>query len=58
MEIPQEEFERIAAEIGSDDSMVGIDAKKTHVMILHALRDIQERLARIERRIDSGEGAR
>jgi len=58
MEIPQDEFDSIAAEIASDQSVVGIDAKKTHIMILHALRDIQERLARLERRIDSTEGSR
>ncbi len=38
------DFERIAAEISSDDSPVGIDAKKTHVMILAKLESL-ERLA-------------
>jgi hypothetical protein len=58
MQISEQEFERIAAEIASSESVVGIDAKKTHVLILHALRDIQERLARLERRLDAAEGSR
>ena len=48
MEIPQEAYQAIEKEITSDDSPVGIDAKKTHVMILHQLRLIEERLNRIE----------
>ena len=48
MEIPQQAYEAIENEIASDDSPVGIDAKKTHVMILHQLREIDERLRRIE----------
>ena len=48
MEIPQEAYQAIEKEITSDDSPVGIDAKKTHVMILHQLRLIEERLHRIE----------
>lgn len=49
MDVPREEYERIAAEIASADSVVGIDAKKTHIMILHLLLDIQRRLDRLER---------
>ena len=48
MEIPQIVYEAIENEIASDDSPVGIDAKKTHIMILHQLREIDERLRRIE----------
>ena len=48
MEIPQDVYQAIENEIASDDSPVGIDAKKTHVMILHQLREIEERLKRIE----------
>ncbi len=48
MEIPQETYQAIENEIASDDSPVGIDAKKTHIMILHQLRVIEERLKRIE----------
>jgi len=50
MEIPTEAYERIAAEITSDASPVGIDAKKTHIMILYKLTEIEKRLERLERR--------
>jgi hypothetical protein len=48
MQIPQETYEAIVSEIASDSSPVGIDAKKTHVMILHQLRLLEERMERIE----------
>ena len=51
MDIPQDEYERIASEITSDSSPVGIDAKKTHVMILHKLMEIERRLAKLEQRV-------
>lgn len=46
--IPEEVYAEIARSIASDDSPVGIDAKKTHVIILHQLSRIEERLQRIE----------
>ena len=54
MNISQADFDRIAAEITSDASPVGIDAKKTHVLILHKLRTIEERLERIEASLRAG----
>lgn len=48
-EIPREEYERIARLIESDASPVGIDAKKTHVLILHKLTEIERRLDRLEK---------
>ena len=48
MEIPQEEYEKIAEMINSEDSPVGIDAKKTHVIIIHKLMEIEKRLDRLE----------
>ena len=51
MEIPESDRERIAAMIHSDASPVGIDAKKTHVLILHKLEQIEQRLAAIESRL-------
>ena len=48
MEIPQDDYTRIEGEIYSADSPVGIDAKKTHVMILHMLEQIDARLRRLE----------
>jgi hypothetical protein len=47
-EITPEEYAALEALIGSDDSPVGIDAKKTHILILHRLADIQRRLERLE----------
>lgn len=55
-QITPEEYDRLAAEIGSEESVVGIDAKKTHILILHALRDIQQRLARLEERLSERQG--
>lgn len=49
MDVPREDYDRIAAEIASEASPVGIDAKKTHVMILYKLMEIEKRLARLER---------
>ena len=53
MEIPQKDYERIAEAIYSADSPVGIDAKKTHVMILHMLEQIDARLRRLESALTS-----
>jgi hypothetical protein len=59
LHVPDEEYVRIAAEISSEDSPVGIDAKKTHVLILHKLESIEHRLAKLEERLDMrGERAR
>ena len=52
MEIPDEVYREIAEEIASDTSPVGIDAKKTHIMILHQLERIEKRLARIEEALE------
>jgi hypothetical protein len=45
----------IEAMIASDDSPVGIDVKKTHVIIIHTLLQIEERLEKLERLV-AGEG--
>ncbi len=44
----KEQYEAIAKEIHSDTSPVGIDAKKTHILILQKLTRIEERLERLE----------
>ena len=46
---PATDYGEIEELISSDDSPVGIDAKKTHIIIIHTLRQIEERLARLER---------
>ena len=51
LDLPTDDFDALARAIASDTSPVGIDAKKTHVVILHLLLDIQDRLAQIEARL-------
>lgn len=48
MDLPAERFDALEAEIASEKSPVGIDAKKTHIMILYALERIEARLERLE----------
>jgi hypothetical protein len=48
-DIPREEYERIQAMIGDETSPVGIDARKTHIIIIHKLISLEKRLARLER---------
>lgn len=50
------DYRRIESEIASDDSPVGIDAKKTHVLILAKLESIERRLDRLESASCSGSG--
>ena len=51
LEIDQNTYEEIAKVIHSDTSPVGIDAKKTHILILHQLQEINNRLERIEQQM-------
>ena len=55
MEVPKEQYDSIAREIESDKSPVGIDAKKTHILILHKLAQIEERLITIEAKLMSSQ---
>ncbi len=48
-EIDQKTYEEIAKVIHSDESPVGIDAKKTHVLILSKLQELNDRMERLER---------
>ena len=54
MDVPPDIFSSIEHEISSEASPVGIDAKKTHIIILHKLQEIEDRLRRIEARLDDG----
>jgi hypothetical protein len=47
-EVEESEYLKIASIITSSDSPVGIDAKKTHIIILHKLDEINQRMIRIE----------
>ena len=53
--ISQETFDKIAKLIHSDSSPVGIDAKKTHIIIINKLNQIIERLERLESRLNTSE---
>ena len=50
-EIDAQTYEEIAKLIHSDQSPVGIDAKKTHILILNKLQEISDRLERLEQRV-------
>jgi uncharacterized protein YjgD (DUF1641 family) len=50
-------YQHIADEIACPDSPVGIDAKKTHVMILAKLESIERRLDALEPQPRDGDGA-
>lgn len=52
--IPEEDYQRLQKEIASEDSPVGIDAKHTHILILHKLEAIERRLDEIEEKLDAG----
>ena len=52
LKIEKKMFDAIAKEIHSDKSPVGIDAKKTHVLILEKLIQVAKRLDRIEAKLD------
>ncbi|MEL7219664.1 MAG: hypothetical protein AAGJ93_00015 [Bacteroidota bacterium] len=53
--ISEEQFEEIAKLIHSDTSPVGIDAKKTHVLILQKLLQIEADIKELKAQIGRGE---
>ncbi len=52
MDVPQNEYDRLEKLIECAESPVGIDAKKTHIIILHKLDEIARRLAKIEAKLN------
>jgi len=50
MIIDKKTYQEIARLIHSDDSPVGIDAKKTHIYIIHKLNQIEKRLEALEKK--------
>lgn len=50
-EIDPDIYEEIAQIIHSDKSPVGIDAKKTHILILSKLLELSDRLTLIEKKL-------
>lgn len=51
-EVPEKAYKEIERIIGSDQSVVGIDAKKTHIIIIHMLHQLDSRLDAIEKRLE------
>ena len=51
LSVPSDREREIEDEISSVDSPVGIDARRTHVIILHKLLEIEARLERLESRL-------
>ncbi len=56
IDIDEKTYAQIAEMIHSDDSPVGIDAKKTHIYILYKLSQIEKRLEALEKEQESGTG--
>ena len=54
--VPAEVYAEVARSLASAESPVGIDAKHTHVLILHALHRIEERLGAAASRPPAGDG--
>ena len=50
--VPQDDHNKIAKMIASDNSVVGIDAKETHIIIIHKLIEIEKRLERLEKTLN------
>lgn len=48
----EEAYQAIIKEIESDTSPVGIDAKKTHALILYKLEQIMQRLDKLEQSVE------
>ncbi len=53
MKIDKEDprYKEIEKYISSDESVVGIDAKETHILIIKKLLDIEKRLESLEEKI-------
>ncbi len=52
LNISEDDYQAIQKMIESTESPVGIDAKKTHILILKKLIEIEERLSRLEKQMD------
>jgi hypothetical protein len=51
LKVNQKDYNAIGEEIQSDESPVGIDAKKTHIIIIQKLLEIEKRLDRLEKEL-------
>jgi len=46
--VPKEAYAEIEAMIANPESVIGIDAKETHIIIIHKLMEIERRLTALE----------
>lgn len=53
LKVEKATYEAIAKAIHSDKSPVGIDAKKTHIIILDKLLQLEKRLEALEAKLES-----
>ena len=53
LDISEKDYQELEDHIKSDASVVGIDAKKTHILILHLLTRMQDRLDNIEQKLQA-----
>jgi transposase len=49
--VPEEEYNEIEKWIKSDDSVVGIDAKETHIIIIHKLMILEKELSKLKKKL-------
>lgn len=52
LKVVKSTYEAIAQEIQSDSSPVGIDAKKTHIIILDKLLKLEKKMEAIEKKLE------
>ena len=52
MNIPKETYKELEAMISSDESVVGIDAKKTHILILYKLSLMEKQIEKLEKKLE------
>lgn len=53
MNIDEKTYQEIADMINSDESPVGIDAKKTHIYIIHKLHELEKKMDAMQEQIDN-----
>ena len=49
--VPEDIYREIEQMIASSESVVGIDAKETHIIIIHKLLEIEKRLKALEAKL-------
>jgi len=49
--VPENEYKEIEMWIGSDESVVGIDAKETHIIIIHKLMKLEKQISKLKKKL-------